>query len=400
MKIGIVGDTHVGSGYNFGKTDGATQLNTRLLDLVETFDNTIDEFKKRDVKLVVITGDVFDSKHPSSSQLNAFSKCVQRAIKEKMEIAIVVGNHDQQRAISTTTVDIFEVLEIPEISVYAHAGSKIIKDEDGQEFGLIFLPYRDRRMIGEKTNTDAIAVIKKNLNDICASLPQKRIVVGHFMVDKPVSGENPDSFSINELVLPIDTFDCVDLVVMGHVHRHSIVSNKKPKIINIGSMDRVSFGEKDHTKVSLVIDTKTLETEIIKSKVRNFIEISLDYSPKDKYYKNQINDKIIADIDKFNAQTNLSGSILKFSVKVRPDDLCFVDNEKILSSLAAKNVKYIMPIHVAASNPRQMRNKKITEDIKCQDAMLAYINGLIEPENIKKKLIKIATHIIDEVDSK
>ncbi len=50
MKIGIIGDTHFGAGYNMGKLDPKTQLNTRLLDFSNTFNTVIDEFIKRGVK--------------------------------------------------------------------------------------------------------------------------------------------------------------------------------------------------------------------------------------------------------------------------------------------------------------------------------------------------------------
>ena len=139
MKIGIIGDTHFGAGYNLGKTDPKTQFNSRLLDFIHTFNSIIDEFISRDVRMVVLTGDIFETRHPTSAQLNAFSKCVQRAIKKNLEVVIVVGNHDQQRTIATTTVDFFNSLETPGMSIYGNFGVHTVKDECGNNVNFILM---------------------------------------------------------------------------------------------------------------------------------------------------------------------------------------------------------------------------------------------------------------------
>src|SRR5690349_5989057 len=141
MKIGVIGDTHFGAAYNIGRTDADTQLNSRLIDFSNTFNGIIDRFVSKGVEILVLTGDIFETRHPSSAQLNAFSKCLKRAEALGLEIVIVVGNHDQQRHIDTTTVDIFNHLEMPNISVFPNIGIKTFKDEHGKEFHLVLMPY-------------------------------------------------------------------------------------------------------------------------------------------------------------------------------------------------------------------------------------------------------------------
>lgn len=401
MKIGIIGDTHFGAGYNLGKTDPDTQLNSRLLDFVNTFNSIVDEFVKRKVGLIVLTGDIFETRHPTNAQLNAFSKCIQQAINRDIEIVVVVGNHDQQRTISTTTVDIYSSLETPGISIYADMGIHTVKDEYGNNVNFILMPYRDRRMVGTKTNREAIDSIRTELDGLCAGLTSPQIVVGHFMVDKSITGENPDSFSINELILPLSMFSNFDLVIMGHVHQHAILSKKNPPIIYSGSMEKVSFGEKHHRKVSLVLDTNNIQNvEILKSKVRQLHDMSFNYAEQDECYKSQITEKIILDIEKFNMKYNLKDSISKFSAKVKEDDLCHVNHDKIREFLLSKKVKHLMPIHVSAISSRQLRNRKITENVSGKKAMSTYIKSLIELEAVKKKLVKAAYSIIEEVEGK
>lgn len=400
MKIGIIGDVHIGAAYNLGKLDPNTQLNSRLLDFSNTFDSIVDEFVKRKVKIIVLTGDIFETRHPTSAQLNIFSKCVQRAINNNLEIVVVVGNHDQQRTIATTTVDIFNSLETPGISIYPNFGVHEVKDEFGNSVNFILMPYRDRRMTRAKTNADAINKIQEELNELCSNLDSPKIIVGHFMMDKSITGENPDSFSINELILPLSMFDNSDVTIMGHVHKHAILS-KKPLIMYSGSMEKVSFGEKHHTKIAIVLDTNNiLNPEIIKTKIRNLYEMNFNYTEGEKDFKNQITDKIILDIKKFNIRCNLDGAVVKLIAKVKENDFYFVNQEKIKEYILSKKVKHLSPIEISSVKSRKLRNKNITENVGGKKAMASFIKGLIEPEQIKRKLIKFANSVIEEVEGK
>jgi len=400
MKIGIIGDTHFGAGYNLGRLDPDTQLNSRLIDFSNTFNNTIDKFVERNVKVVIITGDIFETRHPTSAQLNAFSKCVQSAINKDLEIIMVVGNHDQQRTISTTTVDIFNSLETPGISVYPNFGVHTIQDEHGNNVNCVFMPYRDRRMMGTKTNTDAIAEIEDKLNILCEDLERPIIVIGHFMMGKAITGENPDSFSINELILPLSMFKDADAVVMGHVHKHAFLSHDPP-ILYSGSMEKISFGEKHHTKVAVILDTNNIKkVEVIRSNIRNLWEMNFDYTDGEKEFKNQMTDKIILDIEKFNMRWNLKGAIVKLIAKVKENDLYYVNQDKIRECILSKGVQHLSPIQISSVSFRKLRNKNITENISGKKAMASFIKSLIEPEQVKRKLIKFANSIITEVEGK
>lgn len=399
MKIGIIGDTHFGAGYNLGKIDSATQLNTRLLDFSKTFNYIVDEFCSRNVRVAILTGDIFETRHPTSTQLNTFSKCIQRAINKGLEIVMVVGNHDQQRTVSTTTIDIFNSLETPGVSVYPDFGIHKIKDKD-KVINCVLMPYRDRRMMGAETNDEAVKKIANKLNELCVNLSGQKIIVGHFMMDKSVTGENPDSFSINELILPLSIFKGFDAVIMGHVHKHDVLS-RDPPIIYSGSMEKVSFGEKNHKKIAIVLDTDNIKNpEIINTPVRNLYEMNFDYTEVEKLFKNQITDKIILDIEKFNMKRRLEDAIVKLVVKVKEDDLYYINHSKIKEYIMSKKVQHMAPLNITSVNFRKLRNKNITETVSGKTAMTHFIKNLIEPEQIKNKLIKFANEIIEEVEGK
>jgi len=401
MKIGIIGDTHFGAGFALGKTDPNTQLNSRLLDYSRTFDGIIDQFIERDVKLIAITGDIFETRHPTSSQLNTFSKCISRAISNNMKIVIVVGNHDQQRTISTTTVDIYNSLQLPDIAVFSDIGVYDFKDENGKSINFVLMPYRDRRMVGATTNAEAVKKLQERVQLVSKNLAGSKIAIGHFMLDKAITGQCGETFSMSELVIPSSMFDGFDVVIMGHVHQHAVLRPENPLVMYVGSMEKISFGERAHTKVSVIFDTNNLtKPEIIKTNVRSLFEMDFDYTDGDKFYKHQITDKIILDIERYNMKFNLNGAIVKLSAQVKDNDLYHVNHKRIKEYILSKKVKHLGKIEISAIGTRKLRNKNITETVGGKKAMASFINSLSEPDNVKKKLLKQATSIIEEIEGK
>jgi DNA repair exonuclease SbcCD nuclease subunit len=391
-KIGIIGDIHIGQASNMGKQDPETQLNTRLLDFIGTFNSIIDAHIKVGVKTLVLVGDCLDSRNPSPVAMKSFAKCLRRAIDKGIKkILINIGNHDQQRQISATSLDIFNELKIPNIQVFTTISSYSISPN----FHLVFLPYCDRRMLGAKDKEEAIKILKTRINIEAKKLKGTKLLIGHLMLEKESDELNGEKYGLNELVLPLNMFDAFNAVIMGHVHKHSILQ-KKPLIINSGSMDKISFGERDHQKVSIVL-SQNLNYSILPTITRNLIEIKLDYS--DLLYKKEINTKILADIKKIDKKTPLKDAIIKVLIRVKENDSYFVSQSKIRNLIMSMDIQHCASIYINAINTRQLRDETINEVTSTKDAMVAFINNLAESKNMKGKLIKLSNKIINEINN-
>ena len=389
----------MGGSQNLGKLDFETQLNTRTLDFKKTFDETIDRFEARGVKLVVLTGDSYDVKSPNPSIVNVFSECLMRAVNKGMRLLLLVGNHDQQRASSTTSVDVFNALDLKEITSFPEFSVFHTKDGD-KDVNIVMMPYRDKNMIaGALFPEQATAMIRQDVQKLIANLKGTILGVTHFMIHKTITGETSEIFSINELVLPLDTFDGLTAVIGGHVHKHEVL-RKDPLVMYVGSMEKISFGEKDHTKVSVVFDTADNSVEIIPTPVRELFEINLDYSTGDKEYKAEINDKIITDIDDFEKTHILADAIVKLVVKIKENDAYHISQERLREYILNKKVNHLAQIQVSTVSSRTLRNKEITEDTDSKKAITSFINTLPETDTMKKKLQKCAETIIEECDGK
>jgi DNA repair exonuclease SbcCD nuclease subunit len=402
MKIGIIGDNHFGAGLSLGKTDQSTQLNTRLLDYAQTFNSVIDEFERRNVKLVVLTGDVFDSRHPSTSVINIFTECLQRAIRKGLKFIMVAGNHDEQRGIGATTLDFYNALDLDNIKAFTDFGVYTINDA-GHPFNIILMPYFDRQMLGGGliTNNDANENIRARIAKLTTGLKGKKIVVAHFMIDRTITGETSEIFSISEIVLNLDLFKDFDATFSGHIHFPQVIS-KKPFVMYTGSMDRIDLREAKHNKISVVFDTNNpSDVEIIKTKTRDMFEISLDLEQSGKSYAHETTEKILEDITKFNIAHHIADAIVKLTIKVKENDMYFVNQDRIKEYVLSKGVNYLMPIQISSMSNRQLRSKDITETVDSKVAMASFIKNLVtETEPFKKKLIKAAEFIIEEVTTR
>jgi len=163
-------------------------------------------------------------------------------------------------------------------------------------------------------------------------------------------------------------------------------------------MEKVSFGEKTHKKVSLVVDTDLQQVEVINTNVRNIYEMEFDYS--DKIYKSDINKTIIKDIEEYHKTHNITDAIIKFVAKVSEHDLYHVNQDLIRQNILDKQVSCLYNIQISVTRARQLRNATITEDVSIKKAMATFINELSEPDLFKEKMLKHANEIINEVEGK
>ena len=390
----IVGDPHFGGGFGLGRIDPNTQLNSRLVDFAKTFDHIIDTAINNSAKIIAITGDCTDSRSPSMSVINMFSKAIKRATNKGLEVVIVSGNHDQLRSVKTTTIDYLASLGLEGVSVFTDFGVKSFED-----FHLVCLPYRDRKQFQANTNEEAVQAIQQSLATLTANLQGPKIVLGHFMMEGTVSHEESDNFSVNEIVLPNSTFAGVDAAFLGHIHNPEVLKRKAPVIVNVGSMERINFGDRKQPKSTIIVDTNDLENfKVVETPTRSMFELAFDYT--NRLYKTGITDKIIEDVQAFVVENDVEGAIVRVAARMKDLDVYYVNQERIKELLLASKIDTLAGIQLTSTTSKQSRDQAITEGVDAKKAFGSYVKNLTESEAMKKSLIKAAEQIIEEVDGK
>src|ERR1035437_5569832 len=84
-------DLHLGS---YQGTVEAGGLNSRFVDFVKTYNESIEFTVKNQCDFCLITGDIFKHKDPQPIEVNAFVSGLKKLIDAKIKVYIVLGNHD------------------------------------------------------------------------------------------------------------------------------------------------------------------------------------------------------------------------------------------------------------------------------------------------------------------
>lgn len=397
MKIVILGDTHFGGGYSFGKVDTNTHLNSRLIDFSNTFDYVIDYMINNNVFHFILTGDIFEHRRPQASELSLFSKKICRLTELGIHTYIVIGNHDLIREQKTTTLDVLGSLKLPLVHIYPDIDSAICASYNSSDkINTIFLPYRTREMIDCNSNEEAIKRFTERLQYEIGKLEKNpTIVIGHLMLKGTMIGNAVLEASPGEVVLPLEMFKSVNAVIMGHVHPLMIVK-KKPFITYIGSMECKDFGEAKHEKYFLVVENndKKLSYTFEKLLTRKMYDLEIDQSFAEN--SKDVIEKSLLYIENFSKENNLDGSIIR--VNIATNEKCLYDLNKDLIKQELKQkykINFCIGIYPQITSKRQLRKSTINEHGNPITSFNQYLE-LETDADMRERMRKIGTMIIKD----
>lgn len=242
MKIGLLGDTHIGV--------RRFRAQENMVNLIEKLNN--DAFKEameildKETDRTIIAGDVFDSPNPTITSLINFNE----AIKNK-RLSVIAGNHDYSAVSDYNGYHVFDVLSDGEILNSIDNGITDFKKYNNgvgfevyDDLTITYLPYK-------YLNEDSFKLMHENLN-------KQNILIMHGRVD--YHGEQEEI----EYDLPRSIAEEYDLVVAGHVHLPSVVQLKKGQVLTPGSLTPSSRANSKTPRPSVwIYDTETKELKSI-----------------------------------------------------------------------------------------------------------------------------------------
>ena len=363
MKLGIIGDVHLGASLLLGKKDLDTGINTRLIDYQDTLFLSMRTLRDAGAEVLILTGDIFESRNPTIKQMELFSRAIYSALQEfnYKKVYICVGNHDRQRSNNTHTLSYLQELKLNNVVVV----DEITSFQVGG-INLIFIPYLDRNSLSADSAEDAIKDIKKQINK---EIKEKNIAIGHMMLEGTIPAHDyyADLYDSNELALPVSLFSKIQLTIMGHIHEPSVFS-VKPRIIYSGSMDKRSHCEKADRTV-LLVETDNLTAEQIPISCRAIHEI--EYTAKSA--SDDITSEIIKHLD---AQSFMPGSIVRINCEVFEDDVDRVSPGTIEQHLISRyKISHLLPVRPIPIVKESLRTVKISEQIEPGLALAKYIKA-------------------------
>lgn len=303
MRLVHLSDTHLGfSAYN--KTDPATGLNQREVDVYSAFKQIIDYILETKPNLVIHSGDLFDSIRPSNRAIREAFRQLVRLSAAKIPTVIIAGNHSTPR--QKVTGSIFQLFEYLD---YIHPVF------DG-EYKTLEIGDCKIHAIPHAYNEE---MFKQNFEKLKADKKFKyNILVTHATVIGVIafSGGEFKELSIPTSVLSKD----FDYIALGHIHKFIPVTENA---YYAGSPERLGFGEAGYKKGFLDVELGSLKVKHIETKARDMIDVEpIDCSELDAV-------QIIKAVES-SLPSDISGKILRLTFQdIPPHVYIALDFKKI-----------------------------------------------------------------------
>jgi exonuclease SbcD len=287
-------DLHVGM-ENYGKLDPATGTSSRTRDFLDRLDEVVEYGLSRKADLAIFAGDAFKTRDPDPTQQREFARRIKR-LADHTPTLLLVGNHDLPGTVSkATSLDIYHVLDIPNVMVGNKPEARLVETASGPVF-LAWMPYpsRNRLLVDEEHKGKSLPELEQALRDVvtryirefseqAALQDAPRILAGHFTISGSVFGsERTVMLGSDVAVLKSAVADPAwDYVALGHIHKHQNLTQGEadvPPVVYAGSLERIDFGEESEPKGFCVaeISRGRAEVEFVPVRARPFRTIRVD----------------------------------------------------------------------------------------------------------------------------
>lgn len=289
-------DIHVGSGFNHGRPNPETGLNTRLEDFARALERCIDRAIAEPVDAVLFGGDAFPDATPPPyvQQIVAGQFC--RLVEAGIPTVLLVGNHDQHaQGQGGASLSIYRTLGVPGVVVGDRLHTHRLTTANG-DLQVVTLPWLNHSTLLTRPEVGGLPLAAVNdlmmqrlrtalegeVRHLDPTLPT--VLLAHAMVDTATYGAERflaagRSFTVPLALLAQPSFD---YVALGHVHRHQILCDH-PLTLYPGSIERVDFSEEKEAKgyVLVQVERGRAKAEFCPLPVRPFHTLTLDLTTSD-----------------------------------------------------------------------------------------------------------------------
>ena len=252
----------------------------RLPEQIAALDEIVRICDERDVDLVLVAGDVFDTYMPSADAEEVFFRAVKRIAGEKRAVVIVSGNHDDGVRLAASAplaaeegiylfgggCDAVPVGGDRAVKAVASGeGYVVIANARGEQVYINALPYpNEARLKEEKTDESYADKLRRWIvrGEAGFSGNMPHILLSHLFV---AGGKVSESERVIDLggarAVPVSLFSVFDYVALGHLHKPQKLSGN---VRYSGSLLQYSFDEFEKKQVILLhTQEKSLEIEEI-----------------------------------------------------------------------------------------------------------------------------------------
>lgn len=398
-------DIHFGM-ENYGKTDPATGIHTRLLDFEKALNHCIDYGIKENIDFFLFAGDAYKTAHPTPTHQRLLLNCFLKLYKAGIPIVMLVGNHDHPLSYGKAhALEIFNQMPLKGFHVIAKPETIVLETKSGP-VQIVGIPWPTRNTLALNSYSNAAAaditklisssittIIKHHAQALDPDLPA--VLSGHLTVSSAVfsGSEKRAVYGTDPLFMPSQLgIPPFDYVALGHLHRFQDLNKSSyPPVVYSGSIERIDFGERKEEKgFCLVKLHNKAETtyEFIKVPTRPFIQIEVHLQEALDQ-----TEQVLQELTRY----NLKDAVIKIIYFVPATQKDRVDIGKIQKAcIHAHYLVGIIPIRNISV--REKRNSLQT-DMNVMALLESYFSSKLEYKKQKNRLLEKAEKLYNQNNS-
>jgi exonuclease SbcD len=231
VQIVHCADLHLDRG--FGIADPAKSL-ARKDDLNQNFSRVVEFALKEKPELFLISGDIFDRVHPSNLTRVFLTERIRKLVEAKIQVFMVAGNHDvpKMAPLSPTAID-----------VLGSAGLATVFSSSEHVMDRVVQCGQMRVCISGKSYDAA----REYGNPLAAAMVPLRGDINILMLHGSLRGLGVTT-SVPEMANqnpfhPDDIAQGLTYLALGHFHNYFEREHRGTKIVNSGSIERMTWAE-------------------------------------------------------------------------------------------------------------------------------------------------------------
>ena len=346
MRGVVTGDWHIGF-QAYSVVDQETGLQSRLIDVWRSASYVVDYAIKNRADFFWFLGDLFHTNRPTPTEISFAASLFGRLERAQIPTIVIDGNHDYVAGKSKQSA----------ASVLQHLGPN--------EWSYVeFIgrhPKRIDNVVAVPHGCDLNAISQFYPNNMT---PRKNVLLCHTEFHGCQVGS--ENFMMASAVKALPKGLGPEIILSGHIHKAQTLRcayDKRVDVIYPGSIERVSFHERDEKKEFGWFDDETLEYVSIEIPAREMVQIDTQ-----ALNEQQLVDEI----------QNLN--VLNAIVKVNASNPRFVGGRDVIEKvLRARGVHSVAQVNLRISNSQDQKvvqtNKLGDKEIVCELAKQHVANG-------------------------
>ena len=405
MRILHFADLHIGV-ENYGRTDPATGLSTRLLDFLSALDELVEYALSQEIDLVLLAGDAYKGRDPSQTQQRELAKRLASLSAAGIPVFLLVGNHDLPHAVGrATAIEIFHTLQVPNLYVGDQVQTYMVPTREGP-LQIVALPWPRRSRLLSREESQGLTLeqvtseIERRYTEYIQHLVEAldptvpAVMAGHLAINGAEAGTEQSMMLGNDHVLFPSAVRKrqLEYVALGHIHKHQVFRGD-PLVVYSGSLQRVDFSEEKDTKGFCVIELDTSapqgarlrDFQFQKVSARPFLTIEVKLSQGDPDPTGRVIREIM--------RRNVAGSIVRLKIGMPADLDVHLREGEIRQALSSAH--YVASLTREVEQDRRTRiPPRLAEGLTPQAALGLYLESRdMEPER-RERMARYAEDLI------